>query len=235
MRPLRLGTSGALKERRLAHLVAEAGAPLARLEPVVADAQVLGSLELAGFRFAWEEVRAARRGDAAPPEIARLQQAQRALPSDAALGVAALLGWHQAVTGDSFGIRTRARVREGGPPPAPPAFVLSRLQILEQWLDSDSGRELQPAQAGALVLARMVEILPFEDANGRVARLAASHAMVRAGARPPILVGADRERLEAALQAAFRLETEPLAELLAEASDRALDVMIQTLERGATI
>jgi hypothetical protein len=59
--------------------------------------------------------------------------------------------------------------------------------------------------------------------------------MVRAGARPPVLVGADRARLDEALRRAFQLETEPLAALLQEASERALDVMIQTLEGGATL
>jgi hypothetical protein len=59
--------------------------------------------------------------------------------------------------------------------------------------------------------------------------------MVRAGARPPVLVGGDAARLEAALQAAFRLETEPLAGLLEEASERALDVMLQTLESGRDV
>jgi Fic family protein len=80
-------------------------------------------------------------------------------------------------------------------------------------------------------MARIVEILPFDDANGRVARLAASHLMVRAGGRPPVLVAADAARLGAAFQSAFQLVTEPLALLLEEASERALDVMIQTLER----
>jgi hypothetical protein len=56
--------------------------------------------------------------------------------------------------------------------------------------------------------------------------------MVRADRRPPILVGADGPYLLACLRAAFRLDTEPLVSLIAEASDRALDVMIQALERG---
>jgi len=63
-------------------------------------------------------------------------------------------------------------------------------------------------------------------------RLAASHLMVRGGVRPPILVGADRARLEECLQAAFRLSTEPLVALLEEASERALDVAIQALDRA---
>jgi hypothetical protein len=62
-----------------------------------------------------------------------------------------------------------------------------------------------------------------------VARLAASHLMVRAGARPPVLVAEDRVRLDAALLAAYQLETEPLCRVLEEASARALEVMVQTL------
>jgi hypothetical protein len=83
---------------------------------------------------------------------------------------------------------------------------------------------------GALALARLLEIRPFLEANGRVARLAASHLMEAAGAEPPILVGGDAPRLEAALQRAFQLDTEPLVALLDEASERSLDVQLQALE-----
>jgi hypothetical protein len=43
-------------------------------------------------------------------------------------------------------------------------------------------------------------------------------------------VQGDRARLEAALGAAFRLDTEPLLSLLEEASGRAVDVMVQFLQ-----
>jgi hypothetical protein len=235
VRPLRLAASASLKERRLAELQSNGAVAAPALEEVVADAQLLGSLELAGLRFSWEEVRAASRGAGAAAPIMRLWQAQRTLPRDAPLGVAELLLLHEAVVGDAAGLRSRQLVREQGPPPAPPAFVESRLQMLSEWIDSPSGRELRPAQAGALALARILEILPFDEGNGRVARLAASHVMLRGGARRPVLVGADAPRLDAALQTAFRLETEPLAALLEEASERALDVMIQTLESGGAV
>jgi Fic family protein len=75
-----------------------------------------------------------------------------------------------------------------------------------------------------------MEILPFDEGNGRVARLAASHLMVQGGGRPPILVAADAPRLTEALEAAFQLVTEPLARLLDESADRGLDVMIRALE-----
>jgi hypothetical protein len=54
--------------------------------------------------------------------------------------------------------------------------------------------------------------------------------MVRAGARPPVLIGEDRPRLVEALQSAFQLQTAALASLLDAAAERALDVMIRTLE-----
>jgi len=122
------------------------------------------------------------------------------------------------------------RSREGGPPPAPAEFVATRVQNLQEWLNVESSAALKPGQRGALVLARVVEILPFDDGNGRVARLAASHVMEGAGSRPPILTGGDGERLVQSLQAAFQLQTEPLASLLDEAAERALDVMIRALE-----
>jgi Fic family protein len=224
---LRLEPSRALKEKRLVALLAGGSAGDPALQAVVRDAQLLGSLELSGFAFTWEEVRAAR---APHDEILALRRAQDLIPPKAPLTVQALLDWHTALSGNPSGYRRGDRSREGGPPPAPPAFVEGRLRLLEDWLAMESVRELRAAAAGALALARIVEILPFDEANGRVARLAASHLMVRAGERPPILVKGDRKHLEAALQAAFRLDTEPLSRLLEEASARSLDVMIRALE-----
>jgi hypothetical protein len=181
------------------------------MEAVRAE-QVAGSLALSGL--ADDAARAA------------LLRAVMAITPEAPLTVAALLGWHRAAVGPG-GFRSGEREREGGPPPSPPAFIASRLAILEQWIDAPSARELKPSQQGALALARVVEVMPFDDGNGRVSRLAASHMMVRAGARPPILVAADAPRLQSALQAAFQLHTEPLAALLDEAAERALAVLIR--------
>lgn len=213
-RLLRLSPSAALKEKRLASLVEGREAETARLMDAVRQAQAAGSLELSGI-------------EATPGAVDRLLQAAAAVDAKAPFSVTAVLSWHRAVTGSASGLRTAERTREGGPPPAPEAFVATRLRSLEDWLGVESSAALKPAQRGALVLARIVEILPFDDGNGRVARLAASHAMVGAGARPPVLTGADRARLVQALQAAFQLQTEPLASLLDEAAERALDVMLR--------
>jgi hypothetical protein len=230
VRPLRLTPSAALRERRLTALLETGKLSRAELDELVSDAQALGSLELAGFRFGWQELRAARRGEPAAEEITRLQRAQDAVAPGAPLDLTALRRWHAAVVGRDAGLRTRETERRDGPPPAPPEFIETRLRSLEDWLAAQSARELAPAQAAALALARVVEILPFDEGNGRVARLAASHAAVRAGGRPPILAGGDQPRLDASLQAAFRLDTEPLTLLLEEACERPLQVMLQALE-----
>jgi hypothetical protein len=229
---LRLQPPTAAREKRLATLLAERGrsADDPALAEVVADAQLLGSLELAGLAATWEEVRRSRTSaDLAPPPVPALRRAQAAVAPDAPLTVSALRAWHEAIAGP-VGFRVAERLREDAPT-APPVLIEGRLETLEEWLTAAGMRDLKPEQAAGLTYARLVEVLPFEDANGRVARLAASHVMVRAALRPPILVAADGPYLLACLRAAFRLDTEPLVSLLVEASGRALDVMIQALER----
>lgn len=217
-RLIRLAPSAALKEKRLREARGDAFDREPDLVRAVRDAQAAGSLDLAGLEPTAEH-------------LAALARAQAAVDPQAPLSTRALLDWQGALSGGPPAFRRQERTREGGPAPSPPAFVESRLATLEQWLAAESARELGPGPAGALVLARVVEILPFEAANGRIARLAASHVMVRAGGRPPVLVAADAERLRAAVQAAFALQTEPLARLLDEASERALDAMLAAVTR----
>jgi hypothetical protein len=229
---VRIQPATGVKERRLAALLAERArsASDSALAAVVEDAQLLGSLELAGQPASWADVRASRASGAGPAEVLALRRARAAVAADAPLTVAAVRAWHAALFGPA-GFRTATREREGSPP-APPELVESRLVTLEEWLNAPGAHSLKPEQAAALAYARLIEVLPFDDGNGRVARLAASHLLVRGGLRPPVLVGADAPYLLACLRAAFRLETAPLVELLLEASGRALDVMIQALERG---
>jgi Fic/DOC family protein len=213
-RGLRLAPSAAVKEKRLAALLA-GREPGASLEAALLAAQVRGSLDLAGLA-----------GTAEGSDMeAGLNRAAAAVDARAPFSVDAILAWGAALTGRRE-FRREPRERTDGPPPAPPEFIASRLAILENWLAADSARELKAAQQGALVMARIVEILPFDRGNGLVARVAASHLMTRAGSRRPILVGEDAPRLRQALGLAYQLQTEPLARLLEEAAERALDVLI---------
>ena len=226
---LQLTTSVVSKQRRLQSLLAGGEPDAPDLVAAVTDAQILGSLELAGLNATWDEMQASRRGEAAPGEIAALRRAVECVPPDDPLDRSALSRWHAALFGGGGRFRTADASHPFEPPPAPGELVAARLEIVGEWLNGESARQLHPPQIGALAMARLVEISPFERGNGRVARLAASHVMTRAGARPPILVGGDRPRLEGALQAAFRFETEALTTLLEEASDRCLDVLIEAV------
>jgi hypothetical protein len=225
---LRLEPSVAAREKRLERLLAERGLRRddGRLAGVVEDAELVGSLELAGIRVSWEDARSSRAAATGPAELVALRRARAAVPRDAPVTLAAIRAWHEALVGP-VGLR-RSPVSPG----AHPELIEGRLESLVEWLDAPGASELGPQQKAALTLARIAEIRPFGDANGRVARLAASHLMTKAGQPPPILVGADAARLRASLQAAFGLETGSLVDLMREASGRALEVMIQSLERG---
>lgn len=227
---LRLEPSAALREKRLTRLLGERGLDRgdAGLARIVEDAMLVGSLELAGIRVSWEDVRAPGGG---PAELVALRRARAAVAPGTVLTVEALQRWHAEVAGPT-GFRAKDEpAREGAPPSSPSEFVADRLAGLVEWLEAPGASELGPEQKAAIALARIVEIRPFDDANGRVSRLAAAHLLEGAGLGPPILVAGDAPRLQATLDAAFRLDTAPLVDLVREASGRALDVMIQSLER----
>src|SRR5215470_2399025 len=118
-RGLKLAASASVKERRLAALLAGRDARDPALEAALVQAQVRGSLELAGLTGTEEEAAAA----------VALGRAVAAVEAGAPLTTDALLDWASAVTG-SRRLRSAPREREGGPPPAPPEFVASRLAIL---------------------------------------------------------------------------------------------------------
>lgn len=214
------------KEKRLAVLLAERSMAEADLWRPVRAAQIAGSLALSGIEARALDLEAGLRGKSMAEPVNAALGAYAALPPAAPLSLKALLAWQAAFTGGQGALRQTRSARREGPSPAPPEWIESRLQLLLEWLGTASAQELTPGQRGALALARLVEIVPFEDGNGRVARLATSHLMVQGGARPPILLGSDGARLRAALQAAFRIDTAPLVLLLQEASERALDVML---------
>jgi hypothetical protein len=228
--PLRL-SDGIERKRRRVQARLDGRDPVALgLGEIVRDAQVLGSLELAGLDVSWDQVRAARRSEDPHDAIARLQLAMDSPGRAKPFAVTELVAWHGQIMGQRTRLRSDNIVRSYPPPASPGAFVAERLKMLEDWLIGDSGGELASSASAALLMARLVEILPFEEANGRAIRVAVSHALVCAGAGPPVLVGGDRPRLEACLQAAFQLDIEPLVRLLEEASERSFDVELQALE-----
>jgi hypothetical protein len=186
----------------------------------------VGSLALAGIDVAWELVRSE---EELPPPADALRRAQRLESARVALDGPGLVALSRLIGGE---LRTTALSRPDGPPTAAPDRIEAGLLSLGEWLGAESVRALAPAAAGALVLVRVLEISPLAKGNGRLSRLAAADVMSGRGAKRPILVAGDRSALSSAAEAAYRLETRPLAALLEEAASRWVEVMIQALEGG---
>ncbi|HXY39502.1 MAG TPA: hypothetical protein VEQ10_07525, partial [Vicinamibacteria bacterium] len=131
---MRLQAAGEAKERRLASLLAERGraADDLRLAEVVADAQLLGSLALAGVKAHWDEVRGSRRTGEGPAAVLALRRAQHTVAAGAPLTVTAIRAWHAAIAGP-VGFRAREREREDAPT-TPPEWIEARLSTMEEWL-----------------------------------------------------------------------------------------------------
>ena len=203
------------RERRLSELLLPGRAGEAKA--AIDAAFVTGVLELASL---------SADSPARPPLEAAL-----ATPPDTPLSPELLLGWHRRLVG-AAGFRREPWSDPDGRPAAPPELIGSRLELLADWLNAESGRDLNAAPAGAIVLARLFEIRPFAEAHGRVAMLAVRHVMVGWGGRAPVLRGADGPRLLACVGAALRFETAPLVDILEEGTERALEAAIAALEKA---
>jgi hypothetical protein len=100
-----------------------------------------------------------------------------------------------------------------------PAVLLPRL--LDQacdWFTTRSFNELHPVEQAAVVFLRLLDLHPFSSQTAITATLAAGFYLERAGL-PPLMIAADPEtqaRYRTALEAAFRMLTQPLVELIAE-------------------
>jgi Fic family protein len=96
-----------------------------------------------------------------------------------------------------------------------------------RWYSAESFAELHPVEQTSIVLLRLIEIQPFENANERTALLAASLFSLRREL-PPINIAPELETsYRAALDEGSRMNTKPMVELIAEALER---MMIETLD-----
>jgi len=162
-------------------------------------------------------------------EAASLVSAWAADP-EAKFGVERLLDLHRTVTGAPAGAEVLRKTE-----PAPinamheptPALLLPRmLDNAFDWFDTESFRDLRPVERAAVVYLRLLDLHPFSTYTETTATLAAGFYTEREGL-PPLVIFADdltQARYARALEAAFRMLTQPLVELFAEMLTRTMRI-----------
>jgi hypothetical protein len=108
--------------------------------------------------------------------------------------------------------------------PAPAVLLPRLLDNAFDWFASEGFNEMHAVEQAAVVYLRLLDLHPFPALPETTALLAASFYTERAG-WPPLIVCADEEtaaRHAAAVEAAFRVLTQPLVEFLAAQLARAM-------------
>lgn len=146
----------------------------------------------------------------------------------AKIGVERLLHLHRTVTGAPAGADV---LRKNDPAPAgaahdpTPALILPRmLDNAFDWFDTESFKDLHPVERATVVYLRLLDLHPFPSHTETTATLAAGFYTEREGL-PPLVIFADdltQARYARALEAAFRMLTQPLVELFAEMLTRTM-------------
>jgi fido (protein-threonine AMPylation protein) len=120
----------------------------------------------------------------------------------------------------------------GNARPSSPRFLEARLQDLLDWLASESGTSMFPAERMALWFPRFLEISPFDRGNFRTAHLFLSYFSRSAGFPPVTLQLSEAEETRSDVENALKFDTYPLVRRFSDALARSL-LVLETL-RGST-
>ena len=111
--------------------------------------------------------------------------------------------------------------------PAPAEHLPALLESACRWYTAESFAELNPLEQASIVLLRLIEIQPFEEANERTALVAASLFTLRSEL-PPIIIKPEMDSAyRNARDEGMEMNTKPMVELVAEAVERSLSEMIE--------
>ncbi len=151
-----------------------------------------------------------------------------AVEPEARLTVERLLELHRSLTGAS---QEEDIFRQADPLPLKamhdpvPALLLPKmLDHAFDWFTAPSFDQLHPVEQATVVYLRLLDLHPFPSHTEVTAQLAASFYTERAGL-PALIIFADEEtmaRYSNALEAAFRMLTQPLVEFFAEMLTRTM-------------
>lgn len=90
------------------------------------------------------------------------------------------------------------------------------------WFQSESFGQMHEVEKSALMLIKLMDVQPFEEANGRTSRLFSNFFLLKAGYPPAIIPASQANPYSLALQRSLAFDTQPIIDLLAEGTDRSL-------------
>jgi len=121
---------------------------------------------------------------------------------------------------------------EGSEYMPPPAFeVPGLMRELLNWLEKNP-QELRPIEKAAVFHYRLVAIHPFDDGNGRAARLMMNLVLIRHGYPVTVIKNADRRRYYDTLRKADRGDLKPFVNFIARCVEQSLDLCLNAVERS---
>lgn len=111
---------------------------------------------------------------------------------------------------------------------ATPEETPARMKDLMEWYhEQDDGEELHPVIVAALLHHRFVEIHPFDDGNGRMARLLTNLSLMKHSYPPVLIRKEDRGEYFLALAEADEGDPEGIIDFLAQRVRASLDLYLR--------
>ncbi len=133
---------------------------------------------------------------------------------------------HLLVTGNTRGV---SKFRENdiksiceGHEPMEAVLVPEVVENAMDWFSAESFHQMHEVEKAALMLAKLIDIHPFEEANGITIRLTSSFYLLQAGYPPAVLSGSKAGEYAIAIENAIRFHTQPLINLLTDSVYQAL-------------
>lgn len=111
--------------------------------------------------------------------------------------------------------------------PAAPEHLPRLIESALSWYTAESFAELNPVEQASIVLLRLIDMQPFEQANERTALVAASLFTLRSELPPIIITPEMQPSYRNALDEGSRMNTKPMVEMIAESVELSLSEMIE--------
>jgi fido (protein-threonine AMPylation protein) len=90
------------------------------------------------------------------------------------------------------------------------------------WFQSESFAQMHEVEKSALMLIKLLDVQPFDEANGRTLRLFSNFFLLKAGYPPAVIPASQASQYALAVQSSLRFDTQPIIDLIADATDRSL-------------